>query len=150
MEELLNNAKEELKRVDHLIYVSLKYTRTVDVLKNVIQRLINSYDFIAESLLKKALNEKKIDLIPKAPKLKCEELQKLYKDDKIILDSVDLYLLLRKIFITEYEKENEYRRHVGMILKIENKEVRVDIDQVTEYYKQAKELIEYIESFMKK
>ena len=42
MIETLENAKEELKRVDHLIFVSLKYTRTVDVLLNVINRIISS------------------------------------------------------------------------------------------------------------
>ena len=31
--EGLTNACEELTQVDHLIYVSLKYTRTCDVLK---------------------------------------------------------------------------------------------------------------------
>ena len=31
---------EELKRVDHLVYVSLKYTRTVDVIRSIIDRLI--------------------------------------------------------------------------------------------------------------
>ena len=29
MNEFIFNAREELKRVDHLIYVSLKYTRTL-------------------------------------------------------------------------------------------------------------------------
>ena len=60
MKELLKDAKEELKRVDHLIYVSLKYTRTVDVIRNVIDRLISSFDFVADGLLQKALDEKKI------------------------------------------------------------------------------------------
>ena len=40
MTENLENAKEELKRIDHLIYVTLKYTRTVDVLLSVVERMI--------------------------------------------------------------------------------------------------------------
>ena len=32
MNENIHDAKQEMKRVDHLIYVSLKYTRTVDVM----------------------------------------------------------------------------------------------------------------------
>jgi len=146
MEDLLRNAKEELKRVDHLIYVSLKYTRTVDVIQNVVERLISSFDFVAEALLKKAIDNEDISTIPQAPKLKCEELEKLYKDDKKILDAINEYLLLRQIMRTEYEKENEYRRHVGMILTINEKKMTIDIDTVTEYYAKAKELIEYIEN----
>ena len=34
MKEALDNAKEELKRVDHLFYVSLKYTRTADMMRH--------------------------------------------------------------------------------------------------------------------
>jgi len=145
MEELLKNAKEELKRVDHLIYVSLKYTRTVDVIRNVLQRLISSFDFVAAALLKKALDEEKIEVIPQAPKLKCEELEKLYKDDKKILKAITEYLLLRQIMRLEYDKINEYRRHVGMIVKVDDKEMIMNIDEVTEFYKKAKDLIEYIE-----
>ena len=39
--ELEDNAKQELKRADHLLYVTLKYTRTVDVIKNTIKISVN-------------------------------------------------------------------------------------------------------------
>ncbi len=39
IEDLEDSALQELKRADHLIYVTLKYTRTVDVIKNTIKRL---------------------------------------------------------------------------------------------------------------
>jgi len=145
MEELLRLAKEELKRVDHLIYVSLKYTRTVDVIHNVIERLISSNGFILDALLKKALDDKKITEIPKAPKMKAEKLEELYQNDDKILVAVRHYLLLRQITRSEHDKENEYRRHVAMIVNINGEEIWVHIDRVTEYYKQAKDLIEYIE-----
>ena len=53
MIESLEDAKEELKRVDHLIYVSLKYTRTVDVLRNVIERLVTASEFMITAMLKR-------------------------------------------------------------------------------------------------
>ncbi len=145
MKDLLKNAKEELKRVDHLIYVSLKYTRTVDVIRNVLDRLISSFDFVAEALLQKILDEGKIAEIPTAPKLRCEELEKFYEEDDRILLAVKEYMLQRAILRTKYEKINEYRRHVGMIVKIEGEDITINIDKVTEYYARAKELIEYLE-----
>jgi hypothetical protein len=146
MREQLHNAKEELKRVDHLIYVSLKYTRTVDVLRNVIDRLINSFSFIADSLLAKAEEDGVIDVAPTAPKLKGDKMLELYEGDTRIIEASQLYLLLRKFTTAEYTRENEYRRHVTMIASVDGQKVRVDIDMVTEYYKKAKELIEYIEN----
>lgn len=145
MEETIRKAKEELKRVDHLIYVSLKYTRTVDVIHNVIERLISSYDFISDTLLLKAKEEGKIEELPKVPMIKCEELLKIYDGDERITAAIKNYLLMRQISRSEYERENEYRRHVAMIVTIQGEELKISIDKVTEYYKEASELIEYIE-----
>jgi hypothetical protein len=144
MNDQLQNAKEELKRVDHLIYVSLKYTRTVDVLRNVIGRLINAFDFIADSLLAHAEETGKLGVIPTAPKMKCEKIVELYKEDSIVA-FIKLYLLLRRMHTAEYQRENEYRRHVTMIVHIDSEEHRIDIDKVTDYYKQGKDVIEHIE-----
>ncbi len=144
MREALFHAKDELKRVDHLIYVSLKYTRTVDVLKNVIERLITCFDCIIDGLLKKAEEDSKISMVPQAPALKCKELQKLYSGDNTINEFIDFYLLLRQLNRAEFSRASEFRRNVTMITHLEDKEVNVDIDSVTEYYKVAKVYLEYI------
>ena len=83
MKESLDLAKEELKRVDHLIYVSLKYTRTVDVLLSVVDRMINAYGFAIDSLLKIAKENKKIENMPDRDLLKAEETKKLYEDEVV-------------------------------------------------------------------
>ena len=92
MNEYLDEAKEELKRADHLIFVSLKYTRTVDVLKSVIERLINSFDFgiiaLVEYLKKK---KKKNKVYPKATILRCDLIKEEFKDNKIN-EYLDFYL----------------------------------------------------------
>ncbi|MFH1400884.1 MAG: hypothetical protein ABIH41_05155, partial [Nanoarchaeota archaeon] len=68
MKEALENAKEELKRVDHQIYVSLKYTRTVDVLINIMRRMVDAYEFMIEAALKYCVESKKMETIPESPK----------------------------------------------------------------------------------
>jgi hypothetical protein len=145
MLEALTKAKDELKRVDHLIYVSLKYTRTVDVLKNVIDRLVNAFDFMILSLLRRAKDKKKLDKIPTAPIEMCDVAKEIYASDRTILDIIDFYLLLRKITKADYESENEYRRHVTMKANVDERIVNVNIDEVTEYYKKAKDFVSYIE-----
>ena len=64
MKVFLEEAREELKRADHLIYVSLKYTRTVDVIKSVIDRLISCLDFVIDKLLDHAIDKKLISEKP--------------------------------------------------------------------------------------
>jgi hypothetical protein len=147
MKESLDQAKEELKRVDHLIYVSLKYTRTVDVLLSVIERMINAYEFGIDSLLKKAIEDKKIKEMPERVVLKAEIVKKTY-DDPIILENIGIYLLFRKLKNVEYQKSEEYRRHVTMTSEVDGREVKIDIDSINEYYKKIQSFIKYIEELI--
>jgi hypothetical protein len=147
MKESLDNAKEELKRVDHLIYVSLKYTRTVDVLISIIERMSNAYSNIVDVLIKLAIKKKRIKTEPSTDFLKAEEVKKLY-EDATIKENIDFYLLLRKLKTAEHTKSNEYRRHVTMTAKVEGKEIKIDIDNITEYYKKIQEFIKYVEELV--
>ena len=143
MKESLDEAMQELVRADHLIYVSLKYIRTVDVIRSVINRLLNSFDFGVISLLKLAKHKKKIEDYPKNVALRCALAKKLYKDEEII-KSIDFYLNLRKIIRAEYKKSSEYRRHVTMTALTEEGLVNVDIDKVGEFYTKAQEFVEMV------
>ncbi len=144
MKELLKDAKEELKRIDHLIYVTLKYTRTVDVFLSIIGRMINSYEFIVDALLEKALSEKKIVQIPDIPLEKAQMVLELY-DSKQIKENIEKYLVFRKLRRSNYEKSNEFRRHVTMSAIIDGKVVQVNIDNITEDYHSLKEFISFVE-----
>ncbi len=148
MKEALDNAKQELKRVDHLFYVSLKYTRTADMIRHMIERLINAFSFGIESLLKHAKEEKKIDSVPDNPAMKCELFTKTFTEEELI-NAVNLYLKLRKIIRADYSKREEYRRHVTMTSTIDNGEiVEVNIDILKEYYETAKNFINNVEKIV--
>jgi hypothetical protein len=145
MKEALDNAKQELKRVDHLFYVSLKYTRTADMMRHMVERLINTFSFGIESLLKHAKEEKKIDEIPNNPAMKCELFTKTFTDEDFI-GYIDLYLKLRKVIRADYSKREEFRRHVTMTSVINNGEVvETNIDVLKEYYETAKNFINHVE-----
>lgn len=135
MIESLSDAKEELKRVDHLIYVSLKYTRTVDVFVNTISRMIDAYNHMFDALLKYCVENKKISELPFSPIEKGNLILSLFPEDKQIHDNVGLYFMLRKIFRAKiHEKTQEYRRHVTMKVMIEDREEIINIDIITQYY----------------
>ena len=145
MSEYLDNAKEELKRADHLIYVSLKYTRTVDVLKNIIERLINTFDEGINALLEYLKKKKKIKEQPKAILVRCDLIKEKIKDKKIN-DDLDFYLLLRKIDKAKFTKRLEYRRHVIMIADVDGTFIEVNMDNLKENFKKAQDFIDYIEN----
>jgi len=144
MHECMIEATEELKRADHLIYVSLKYTRTVDVIKNIIERFISSYDCLILALLTKLKDEGKIEGIPDSPLEKASLTKEKYGDE-IINENIALYQLYRKIVKADCRSAQEFRRHVTMtcIFK-DGSEMNVDIDKIYEFYKKAKEFFEHI------
>ncbi|HIG96639.1 TPA: hypothetical protein HA249_07195 [Candidatus Woesearchaeota archaeon] len=143
MEEALYNAFEELKRVDHLIYVSLKYTRTCDIFKSIIERLVNAIDYGLDALLKKLEQDKKIYEIPDQPGMKCSVIRQ-HIDDPDLHKIIDFYLLLRQMNRAEFARAREFRRHVTMTLVIQGEKVEVNIDNITEFYKQTKDHLAYM------
>ncbi|HJO01405.1 MAG: hypothetical protein QF655_02570 [Candidatus Woesearchaeota archaeon] len=145
MKEALYNAGQELKRVDHLFYVSLKYTRTADMMRHMIERLISTFSFGIDSLLKYAKEEKKIDEIPSNPMMRSKLLMETFTDEEFA-SYMNLYLKLRKILKADYSRREEFRRHVTMTCTLDKGEVtEVNIDILKEYYETAKNFVDYVE-----
>ena len=168
MNEYLNDLKNELKRVDHLIYVSLKYTRTVDVLMNTIERMISSFDAGFFGLIEQVKKRRKNLEMPIQPLKKCQLIKEVFKDDPKMIDFVDFYLLLRNIKNSKYTKREEFRRHVTMITDIKMTEdikqifrlvedeenpitetIEINIDILYEFYERLKEFYSYLEGKLK-
>lgn len=136
MMQSLQDAIEELKRVDHQIYVSLKYTRTVDVILNILNRMVDGYSNLINALIKLAEQNKLwTGDAPGSAIERATLVRNIYKEDITIQDNIDLYLLLRKLLRAKnIEREQEYRRHVTMKTIIEGREEIVNIDIITNYY----------------
>lgn len=149
MKEAFEQSVGELKRADHLFYVSLKYTRTVDVIKNVIGRLINCFEFGFESILRHAKENKKISSIPTNVGLKCELLKATFPNDALLIEYINFHFLLKKLMRSIYTKREEFRRHVTMIATIDNGEViEVGIDILKEYYAKTREFVDYVKNII--
>src|SRR3989338_5492158 len=98
-----HDAKSELKRAEHLVYVSLKYTRTVDVIKSIIDRLVSCYDILISSLLEEAIAQGKIERLPTTAGGKVDLLRKLYSDNPVIINNLDFYSILRKLSLAKFD-----------------------------------------------
>ncbi len=143
------DAREAMKRLEHTIYVTLKYTRTVDVIRITLNRLINIFDLIIEALLDDAKEKKLIDSVPKSPSLRSTLVTKTYQEDERLSKFIEFYSFLRDILKSKYTKREEYRRHVTLVANLGNKSAELDIDNLEtceiiahQFYKYAKEFIE--------
>jgi len=140
-----NGAREELKRADHLIFVTLKYTKTVDVLKNTIHRLINAYDCGIIVALESLKKQKKLKKIPLTPLSRAEELKKLTTRRPEMKEFLKFYFFLKRIDKAEYTKKEEYRKNVALTV-LDNDEVfTIDIERLFEFYKRTRDFIDFVE-----
>ena len=131
MEEHIFEGREELKRVEHIIYVSLKYTRTTDVLNNALMRLVSFYDFMVEGYLIHALEKEQISRITKSPALRAKNLAALYKEDPKFQEYISFYFFMRELLKrTDFARINEYRRHVGKVYQNQDSTVVINIDHL--------------------
>ncbi|MAF37050.1 hypothetical protein CL622_08100 [archaeon] len=130
----LTRSIEELKRVDHQYFVTLKYTRTADVILNTIKRMISAIEFGADDVLAYKLAKNKIKEVPPTNKERVEMLQKF----GLLVKDVEFYNFLKKLERAEYKGENEYRKGVAMVTSF----AEVDILVLGEYFEHTQALIE--------
>ncbi len=137
----------ELLKVEHLVYVSLKYTRTSDILKNIIYRIGVLLDKVWIMLLELAKKQGKIEDFPQQPLQMIALVAKLYPTDERILEMIELYKKIRKLSRAEFKSENEFRRQLKMTTVLDDSIVEeITIDSVTEQYKQLKDFVSYLKS----
>jgi len=149
MELLILEAKQELKRVDHLIFVTLKYTRTVDVLRSILQRLVAAYDFLFEGMLKTLIDLEKIETMPVVPALRVKVLLEQVQDETM-QEVIKFYRHIRKLLNAPYKKNQEYRRHVNMEVDLKEGVFKLFIDTVEDYYHKTLDYVDIIEQNFKK
>ena len=143
MNHYLHATQESLKRFEHIIYVSLKYTRTTDVLRSALQRVIEIYDILIEGYLKKALKEEKISKISKSPAHRATILEELEIEDQELKHFLNLYHHIRLILRSPQKSREEYRRHVTLIVEQEHSTIEVTIDNLLNIEKFLHKLYDY-------
>lgn len=147
-EERAHNALEELKRADHLLFVSLKYTRTCDVILNVISRLIAAYDLAIKDLLIYAKDKKIIKAIP------------IPNNDKIKLAAkilgpsskkyIKLYEILKSIkSCKDILAKEEYRKNITLTANFK-KPIIVKAVTLLEYYQMTREFVVIVMEYIHK
>ena len=88
---------QEKISADHLLYVSLKYTKTCDVILNLTLRWRRMIEISIDAILEHAKKKKKISTVATNPTKKIEDVRKLFKKDKNFQEVIDLYEMFRKI-----------------------------------------------------
>jgi len=150
MLEDIESARGELQRAEHLIYVTLKYTRTGDVMKSIVERLIDSMNYSITDMLEFTKHKNKIKEFPASDMAKFELLKvilkKLILKDKNLKKYLDLYLLLKKVSKTPVTSvREEYRKNLTLIAD----DIEIDMSTIVEYYNDVKEFFIFSRTWIK-
>lgn len=136
-------ALDELKRVDHLVFVTLKYSRTIEVMRTILLKLTQVIDSAILEFYEAALENKIIKETPSIPLIRLKNLEKMYPKENMLKEIVDFYVYLKKLYNSPFKGKEEYRKNITLI--VANNEITVEtlkqyILRVGNYISYIKEL----------
>ncbi len=121
MEEII----QEKISADHLLYVSLKYTKTCDVILNLLLRWRKMIETAIDEILKHAKKKKKISSVSPNNVGRIEQIQKLFRKNEEFLEVIELYEMLRKI-----EELKGFTAHKDIDISGEVSRLEEKLDQI--------------------
>ncbi len=139
---LLDAVIKEKISADHLLYVSLKYTKTCDVILNLLLRWKIMIDASLDLLIEKS--GKKWKPVPNAPRAKLIQLRKLYENEPLVMEALDLYEFFRDVEQLDKSREGEFRKGVNLKVQYKGKQVNVNLDQLVIYSQILERFISYL------
>ncbi|MDA3836792.1 MAG: hypothetical protein PF542_04165 [Nanoarchaeota archaeon] len=129
MEEII----QEKISADHLLYVSLKYTKTCDVIMNLLLRWRKMIETCNDHTLRKAQKDELLASIPDNAIGKIREIKILFKDNPDFLEAMNLLMMLRKLENLKTERIGEFRKNVALKIQFRGEEVNVNLEKLKEY-----------------
>ena len=126
----------------------MKYTKTCDVMINLLKRWKIMMDFAFDGLLQHAKKKKKIKKIPTAPKLKVDAMKEVFKEEEDVMNAVKEYEMFKLIDILKKSKAGEFRKGVCLTVLYKGEEIRIDLDKLKEYAEILERFINYTKIFL--
>jgi len=88
-----------------------------------------------------AKKEGKLNTIPDNAIGKIREIKILFKDDKNFIDTIDFFMMLRKIEELKTERIGEFRKNVALKIQFRGEEVNVNLEQLKIYAEMLEKFI---------
>ena len=132
---------------DHLLYVSLKYTKTGDVILNLLSRWKNLLEISFDFLITQKIEEGKIPGEPNSPKQRIEYMKKYFRTKPEIQEIVSLYIFFKRVPDLPKTRVGEFRKNVALNVKLPNKIVVVNLEKLSEYSDKVDKFINLVKTF---
>ena len=144
----MENIIQEKISADHLLYVSLKYTKTCDVIMNLLLRWRKMISTSIDAILRHSKNKGKIQQVPENTVKKVDEIKKLFKKDKNFQEVLELYEMLRKIESLKTERIGEFRKNVSLKISYKGEIIKINLEKLKEYAEMLEKFISTTKQFL--
>ncbi len=147
---MISEIIKEKTSADHLLYVSLKYTKTCDVILNLIARWKSMIEMSFDALLQESLKKRKIPHMAESPKQKIEFMRKAYKDSPAIQETIPVYIFFKRIPELQKTREGEFRKNVNLKVIEPAKITDINMEKLKEYSDLLERFISEVKHFLSK
>ena len=143
-----DNIEKEKRSAEHLLYVSMKYTKTCDVILNLISRWQSMINESLNALLEKARKKKLVKVIPIAPKMKIDLAKKIFAKEEVVQKTIAVFIFFKRIPQLEQFREHEFRKNVTLKILDSGKWVDINMDKLKEYNGIIERFITHLKQFL--
>lgn len=139
---MIEEIVKEKTSADHLLYVSLKYTKTCDVILNLLARWKSLIELSFDAILEKRVEDGKIPAMPTNPKQKIEFIKTYFAKDVDVQNVVPLYILFKRIPDLTKTRSGEFRKNVNLkVLVGPTKTIDINMEMLGNYYEVVEKFI---------
>jgi len=130
---MITEILKEKTSADHLLYVSMKYTKTCDVILNLIARWKSMMDISFDAIIQKYFDDGVIKQMPESPKQKIEFLKTYFKKHKAVQEAVPVYIFFKRVPDAKKTREGEFRKNVNLKVIEQNAITDINLEKLKEY-----------------
>jgi len=134
--EQLGRVRRHLSSIEHMIFVSCKFTRTTEMLRKVMETIVTGYEYFFTLAYATYVGDE--DLSNASIHHKIQILTDSLSQRGIEIDLSD-YFLLKKLLLSEFDSIGEYRKNLCMVSYIDGEEYIINLLKLHEFYGKLKE-----------
>jgi len=148
---MISEIIKEKTSADHLLYVSLKYTKTCDVILNLLARWKSMIEISFDALIAHFVEIGKIPNQPESPKQKIEFIRTYFKKYPEIQDAVPVYIFFKRVPELNKTREGEFRKNVNLkVLEPVGKVTDINMEKLKEYSEVLERFISQVKHLLSK
>ena len=133
--EQLIGLRRHLNSIEHMIYVSCKFTRTTEMLRKVMETIVVGYEGFFSVAYATFVDQDEFKDSPVTHKVTI--LSDSLASRGINIDLSD-YFLLKRLLMSEFDSIGEYRKNLCMVSYIEGEEYVINMSKLLDFYDNLK------------